>query len=50
MLLKVFKDKVSLGHSAAEQAATAIRHAISERGRALFAASRWHSMKLAVET
>jgi len=34
MLLKVFKEKLSLGHAAAEQAATAIRHAVTERGRA----------------
>jgi glucosamine-6-phosphate deaminase len=34
MLLKVFDDKVSLGKAAAEQAATAIRRAIAERGRA----------------
>jgi glucosamine-6-phosphate deaminase len=34
MLLRVFKDKVSLGRAAAEQAATAIRRAIAERGRA----------------
>ena len=34
MLLRVFKDKVSLGRAAAEQAATAIRRAIAERGAA----------------
>jgi glucosamine-6-phosphate deaminase len=34
MLLRVFDDKISLGHAAADQAATAIRHAIGERGRA----------------
>jgi len=34
MLLKVFKDKVSLGKAAAEQAATAIRRAIADRGQA----------------
>jgi len=34
MLLKVFKDKVSLGQAAAGQAATAIRRAIAERGQA----------------
>jgi glucosamine-6-phosphate deaminase len=34
MLLRLFQDKVSLGRSAAEQAATAIRRAIAERGRA----------------
>jgi glucosamine-6-phosphate deaminase len=34
MALKVFNDKVSLGEAAAEQAATAIRRAIQERGRA----------------
>src|SRR6202142_2884462 len=32
MLLRVFKDKVSLGNAASEQAATAIRRAIAERG------------------
>jgi len=34
MLLRVFSDRVCLGHAAAEQAANAIRHAIRERGRA----------------
>src|SRR6201997_1353257 len=34
MLLKVFDDKVTLGRAAAEQAANAIRRAISERGKA----------------
>jgi len=34
MLLKLFHDKVSLGQGAAEQAATAIRRAIAERGAA----------------
>jgi glucosamine-6-phosphate deaminase len=34
MLIKVFKDKTTLGRAAAEQAATAIRRAISERGQA----------------
>jgi glucosamine-6-phosphate deaminase len=34
MLLRLFQDKVSLGRSTAEQAATAIRRAIAERGRA----------------
>src|ERR1700686_4603445 len=34
MLLKVFDDKVTLGRPAAEQAATAIRRAMSERGKA----------------
>jgi glucosamine-6-phosphate deaminase len=34
MLLKMFEDKTSLGRAAAEQAATAIRRAIAERGRA----------------
>src|SRR6202158_4469894 len=34
MLLKVFDDKVTLGRAAAEQAATAIRLAMSERGKA----------------
>ena len=39
MLLKVFKDKVALGHAAAEQAATAIRRAIAEHGRARIVAA-----------
>ena len=39
MLLKVFKDKVSLGHAAAEQAATTIRRAIVEHGRARIVAA-----------
>ncbi len=34
MLLKVFSDKVSLGRAAAEQAASALRRAIAERGQA----------------
>src|SRR5271166_6406550 len=34
MLLNVFEDRVKLGQSAAEQAATAIRRAIAERGHA----------------
>ncbi len=34
MVLKVFDDKVSLARVAAAQAATAIRHAIADRGRA----------------
>ena len=34
MVLKVFNDKVSLGKAAAEQAATAIRCAIQDHGRA----------------
>jgi glucosamine-6-phosphate deaminase len=34
MMLKVFNDKASLGKAAAEQAATAIRGAIAERGQA----------------
>ena len=34
MIVKVFEDKSSLGRAAAEQAATAIRNAIDERGRA----------------
>ena len=32
MQLKLFRDKVSLGQAAAEQAASAIRRAIAERG------------------
>lgn len=34
MLLRVFKDRVVLGHAAAAQAAAAIRRAIAERGHA----------------
>jgi glucosamine-6-phosphate deaminase len=34
MLLRVFNDKVTLGHAAAEQAANTIRNAISQRGKA----------------
>src|ERR1035437_7668264 len=34
MLLRVFSDKATLGRAAAEQAANAIRRAISERGKA----------------
>src|ERR1700724_177412 len=34
MLIRVFDDKVTLGRAAAEQAANAIRRAISERGKA----------------
>lgn len=34
MLIRVFHDKVTLGRAAAEQAATAIRRAISDRGHA----------------
>jgi len=34
MLLRVFHEKITLGRAAAEQAATAIRRAVSERGRA----------------
>ena len=34
MLLRVFNDKISLGNAAAEQAATAIRRAITTQGRA----------------
>lgn len=34
MLIRVFKDKATLGQAAAEQAADAIRRAISERGKA----------------
>ena len=34
MLVRVFSDKTSLGRAAAEQAATAIRRAIAERGQA----------------
>jgi len=34
MLLRIFSDRSSLGHAAADQAAAAIRHAIRERGEA----------------
>jgi glucosamine-6-phosphate deaminase len=34
MLLRIFKDKVSLGRAAAEQATTTIRSALAERGEA----------------
>jgi glucosamine-6-phosphate deaminase len=34
MLLRVFNDRVTLGRAAAEQAANAIRNAISQRGKA----------------
>lgn len=39
MLIRVFPDKPSLGGAAAEQAATAIRRAISARGRARIVAA-----------
>ena len=39
MLLRVFDDKVSLGKAAAEQAATAIRRAITDRGQARIVAA-----------
>lgn len=39
MLLRVFRDKVSLGQAAAEQAATAIKRAIAERGYARIVAA-----------
>ena len=39
MLIKVFHDKPSLGKAAAEQAATAIRRAIAERGQARIVAA-----------
>src|SRR3954451_16941696 len=39
MLLKVFPDKSSLNQAAAEQAATAIRNAISRQGRARLVAA-----------
>ena len=39
MLLKVFNDRVALGRAAAEQAATAIRRAIAERGNARIVAA-----------
>ena len=34
MLIRMFKDKTTLGRAAADQAATAIRSAVSERGQA----------------
>ena len=39
MLIRVFNDKKSLGAAAAEQAATAIRRAIAERGQARIVAA-----------
>jgi glucosamine-6-phosphate deaminase len=39
MLLKVFKDKVALGHAAAEQSAAAICRAIAENGQARIVAA-----------
>ncbi|HVI78051.1 MAG TPA: hypothetical protein VM715_07780, partial [Candidatus Acidoferrum sp.] len=39
MLLKVFPDKSLLSQAAAEQAATAIRNAISRQGRARLVAA-----------
>jgi glucosamine-6-phosphate deaminase len=39
MQLKLFQDKISLGQAAAEQSATAIRHAIAERGAARIVAA-----------
>ena len=39
MLLRVFDDKISLGQAAAEQAATAIRRAIADRGQARIVAA-----------
>jgi glucosamine-6-phosphate deaminase len=39
MVFRVFKDKVTLSHAAAEKAATAIRRAIAERGRARIVAA-----------
>jgi glucosamine-6-phosphate deaminase len=39
MLLRAFRDKTTLGRAAAEQAATAIRRAIAERGRARIVAA-----------
>ena len=39
MLLRVFDDKVSLGQAAAEQAATAIRRAVADRGQARIVAA-----------
>jgi glucosamine-6-phosphate deaminase len=39
MLVRIFNDKLFLGHAAAEQAATAIRRAIDERGHARIVAA-----------
>jgi glucosamine-6-phosphate deaminase len=39
MLLRVFNDKIELGRAAAEQAATAIRRALAERGNARIVAA-----------
>jgi glucosamine-6-phosphate deaminase len=39
LLIRVFDDKSSLGHAAADQAATAIRRAIMERGQARIVAA-----------
>ena len=39
MLLRAFNDSVALGRAAAGQAATAIRRAIAERGRARIVAA-----------
>lgn len=39
VLLKIFSDKVSLGRAAAEQAATAIKRAIADRGHARIVAA-----------
>jgi glucosamine-6-phosphate deaminase len=39
MLIRVFRDKVTLGRAAAERAATAIRRAIAERGLARIVAA-----------
>ena len=39
MLIRVFNDKLTLGRAAAEQAASAIRRAIAERGRARIVAA-----------
>lgn len=39
MLLRVFNDKIALGEAAAEQAATALRRAIAERGNARMVAA-----------
>lgn len=39
MRLKIFPDRAALSQAAAEQAATAIRHAIGERGRARIVAA-----------
>lgn len=45
MQLRVFDDKISLGNAAAEQAATAIRHAVKDHGQARVVAATAASQK-----